>query len=126
LLTPLLAVALVSFLYLRSHEGDGAILVAAQRHAQVLTPAGVSRVVQTAPDPDTNRLGLSARCVPEGHSELHNPWQCSIKYPFGKQLDYTVEIAADGSYTGDHQVVHDRLGTRNSDGEISGCCIAVP
>jgi hypothetical protein len=126
LLLPLLAVALVSFVYLRSHQGDGGVLAAAQRHAQVLTPAGVSRVVQTAPDPDTNQAGSSARCAPLGRGELHNPWQCSITYPSGKRLDYTVQIAPDGTYTGGDQIVHDRLGTRRSDGQISGCCIAIP
>jgi hypothetical protein len=126
LLLPLLAVAVVSFVYVRSHQGDGAILAAAQRHAQVLTPAGVARVVQTAPDPDTNQQGSNAKCVAEGRGELHNPWQCSIVYPSGKRLDYTVQIAPDGSYTGDHQIVHDRAGTRASNGEISGCCIAIP
>jgi hypothetical protein len=125
-LVPLIAVALVSFFYLRSHQGDGAILANAQRHAQVLTPAGVSRVVQTAPDPDTNALGKSASCTPLGHGELHNPWRCSINYPSARRIDYTVQISPDGSYTGDNQVVHENGMTRGGDGEISGCCIAVP
>ncbi len=118
--------ALFSFFYLRGHQGDGAILASAQRHAQVLTPAGVARVVQTAPDPDTNELGKSASCAPLGHGELHNPWRCSITYPSGPRFDYSVQISADGSYTGDNQVVHEHGVTRSGDGEISGCCIAIP
>ena len=116
--------ALVSFFYLRSHQGDGAILANAQRHAQVLTPAGVGRVVQTAPDPDTNALGKSARCTPLGRGELHNPWRCSITYPSARRIDYTVQISPDGSYTGDNQVVHENGSHSGRDGEISGCCIA--
>jgi hypothetical protein len=126
LLVPLLAVALVSFIYLQSHRDDGAILASAQRHAQILTADGVDRVVKTAPDPDTNELGKSATCTPLGRGELHNPWQCSIVYPSGPRIDYTVRISADGSYTGDHQVVHQHGTTEASDGEISGCCIAIP
>lgn len=126
LFVPLIAVALFSFVYLRAHQGDGAILASAQRHAQVLTPAGVSRVVQTAPDPDNNELGKRASCAPLGRGELHNPWQCSIVYPSGARFEYTVQINPDGSYTGDNQVVHENGITRTGDGEISGCCIAIP
>lgn len=126
LLAPLLVVTVVSFFYVRSHQGDGGILVSAQRHAQVLTPAGVDRVVKTAPDPDTNSLGLRATCTPSGRGELHNPWQCSIAYPHQRQIDYTVQIAPDGSYTGGNQVVHDHGSVRSGPGEIDGCCIAIP
>lgn len=126
LLVPLVAVALVSFFYLRGHQGDGEILASAQRHAQVLTPAGVARVVQTAPDPDTNEAGRSASCTPHGRGELHNPWHCSITYASGPRFEYTVQISADGSYMGDDQVVHEHGITRHGDGEISGCCIAIP
>jgi hypothetical protein len=126
LLVSLLAAALVSFIYLRSRQGDGEVLVSAQRHAQVLTPAGVARVVQTAPDPDTQALGSSATCTPLGRGELHNPWRCTIAYPSGRRIAYTVEISADGSYSGDNQVVYDRGTTRTGPGSISGCCIVIP
>ena len=126
-MVPLIAVALVSFFYLRSHQGDGAILANAQRHAQVLTPAGVSRVVQTAPDPDTNALGKSASCTPLGHGELHNPWRCTIKYASGRLIQYRVTLHANGSYTGDNQVVHYQgRTTSGGSGQISGCCVVIP
>lgn len=125
LLAPLLVLTLGSFFYVRSQQGDGGVLVSAQRHAQVLTRTGVDRVVKTAPDPDTNSLGLTAVCTPLGRGELHNPWKCSISYSRQRQIDYTVQIAPDGSYTGDHEVVHDHGKVQPGPGEIDGCCIAV-
>src|SRR5438105_4864154 len=66
LLVPLLALAMFSFVFVRSHQGDGGVLVAAQRHAQALTPAAVARVVKTAPDPVTHAPGVRAACASLG------------------------------------------------------------
>src|SRR5947209_12442429 len=126
LLVPLLALAVFSFVFVRSHQGDGGVLVAAQRHAQALTPDAVARVVKTAPDPVTHAAGVRAACASEGQGELHNPWRCSIRYASGRRIEYLVRISADGSYRGENEGITYRGHTRRDPGNVSGCCIVIP
>jgi hypothetical protein len=126
LLVPLLAVAVVSFVFIRVHSGDGANLLGRQQQSQALTPASVARVVRVAPDPVTNQPGRSASCASLGSGLLRNPWRCTISYPSGRRIEYLVTITASGSYTGEHEIIYYQ-GRRTPDsGEIRGCCIAVP
>ena len=122
----LLAVGLVSFVFVRSRQGSGDLLVAAQHQAPALTGAAVASVVRAAPEPTTTARGRSARCVALGHGELRNPWRCVIFYPSGHRIQYTVRLRLSGSYTGDHQVVRYQGRTFSAAGEITGCCVAVP
>jgi hypothetical protein len=126
LLVPLLAVAVVSFMFIRIKQGDGATFVTAQRQAQALTPTSVAQVVRLAPDPATRARGKSANCLPEGRGELRNPWRCTISYAAGKRIQYRVVIRADGSFVGGNQrqTYHGR--TTDATGQITGCCIVVP
>jgi hypothetical protein len=122
----LLTVGLVSFVYVRSKQSSGDVLVAAQRQAQALTAAAVASVVKAAPEPTTNARGHSARCVALGHGELRNPWRCVISYPSGRRIQYTVRLRVGGSYVGSDQVVDYQGRTFSAAGEITGCCVAVP
>lgn len=126
LFVPLLAVGLVSFVIVRSQQGEGATLATRQRSAEALTAAAVDRVVRIAPESVKGAGGRSADCVPRGSGELHNPWHCTIRYADGKMVSYRVTIAADGSYTGDDQLVSYQGRTSSSPGQISGCCISIP
>ncbi|MFL5859393.1 MAG: hypothetical protein ACJ780_01225 [Solirubrobacteraceae bacterium] len=119
-------VGVVSFVFVRSHQGDGGLLVASQRDAQLLGPPAVERVVKAAPDPSRRARARSAACTPGGGGELHNPWRCTVAYPPGKHIRWLVTISLDGSYVGTHQVVTYRGHTQASPGSITGCCIAVP
>ncbi len=121
-----LVVGVVSFVFVRSKQGEGATFIAAQRNAQVLVPAAVDRVVRAAPDPATHARARSAVCVPRGLGELHNPWRCTLRYPGARQIQWMVSISAGGSYVGTDQVVIDE-GTSNAyPGSITGCCIPIP
>lgn len=126
LFVPLVAIALVSFVIVRNEEGAGGPIIARQQQAQALTSARVAGVVRQAPDSANGPGGLSAKCVPLGTGELHNPWRCTIAYPHGTWDQYSVTINTDGTYTGDDQVIYTGRSKSRSDGEISGCCIAVP
>jgi hypothetical protein len=126
LLLPLLAVAVVSFVLVRVHQGDGGTFVSRQQHAQALTAAGVASVVRVAPDPVTRDPGSQATCSPLGSGGLLNPWRCSIAYRSGRQIQYTVTIRADGSYTGSNEIVRFRGQRFRDTGTITGCCITVP
>lgn len=126
LLTPLLVVGLVSFLYVRSNQGDGGTLIARQQQAQALTPAAVARVVRAAPDPVTRAPGVRATCTSLGTGELLNPWRCTISYASGRRIRYRVTLSASGSYTGDHEILTYHGETHPDTGVISGCCLGVP
>lgn len=126
MLAPLLAVAVVSFVFVRLNSGTGTTFINAQQHAQALTPAGVDRVVRAAPDPVTGAPGLRASCVPLGKGELLNPWRCVISYRSGRIITYTVQIRLNGSYGGGDEIVRYRGQTHPDTGQISGCCIVVP
>jgi hypothetical protein len=126
LLLPLLAVGLVSFVIVRSQQGQGGTLIARQQHAEALTPVKVASLVRIAPDPVTHRAGKHARCVPLGSGELHNPWRCTITYGSGRVIQYTVTLGANGSYSGHHEIVHYQGRTYADTGEISGCCVLIP
>lgn len=126
LLVPLLAVALVSFMFIRIKQGDGATFVSAQRQAQALTPTSVAQVVRLAPDPATRARGKSANCLPEGRGELRNPWRCTISYAAGKRIQYRVVIRADGSFLGADQRLSYQGRTIYSPGRVTGCCITIP
>ncbi len=126
LFVPLLAVGVVSFVMVRSQQGEGTTLAARQQSAEVLTPAAVEKVVQVAPESVHGAGGRSAQCAPGGRGELHNPWQCIIRYADGKVIGYRVTINADGSYAGDDQLVTYRGRTVSAPARISGCCIVIP
>ena len=125
-LVPLLALANVSFVFVRARQGQGQPYVDRQRQAQALTPQAVARVVRVAPDPVTRKAGLTSRCVALGNGALRNPWTCAIRYREGRVISYQVTINADGSYSGDNELVRFR-GQRFTDtGTINGCCITIP
>ncbi len=125
-IAPLLAVAIVSFVVIRSQHGSGATILTQQRYAQRLTAADVAQVVRTAPDPKTRQPALRARCVPRGVGDLKNPWRCQLAYANGDRLQYTVTILGNGSYTGVNQVILGPGPRRPSAGTISGCCVNIP
>ena len=118
--------ALTSFIFVRVEAGDGSTFVLAQRSAQRLTAAGVDRVVRTAPEDSGGPRGRRATCSPQGHVGLRNPWSCSIAYPSGLRVQYTVQIRLDGSYSGTNQIIDRRGQITQGTGRISGCCIVVP
>jgi hypothetical protein len=126
LLVPLLVVGLVSFVFVRSQQGAGGALVARQQQSGALTPAAVARVVIAAPDPVTRAAGVWARCTPSGTGDLFNPWHCSIGYASGRQIQYLVTVSANGSYTGNDELVRYRGKQYRDTGVISGCCISIP
>jgi hypothetical protein len=129
LLGLLLAVAVVSFVFVRSHQGDSGTFVARQQHAQALTQGNVAKVVRAAPDPvaePRHATGVQARCTPGGSGALLNPWRCSIRYASGRLIQYLVTIHADGSYVGDHELVRYRGQRYRDTGVITGCCISIP
>lgn len=126
LFVALLAVGVVSFIIVRSQQGEGATLAVRQQSAEALTASAVERVVQVAPESVNGASGRSAHCVRGRRGELHNPWQCTIRYADGKTVGYRVTINADGSYAGDDQVVIFQGRRSSTPGQISGCCIAIP
>ncbi|HEY2201288.1 MAG TPA: hypothetical protein VGH56_05340 [Solirubrobacteraceae bacterium] len=126
LFAALAAIALVSFVIVRTQQGAGAETIARQQQAQALTPAKVASLVRQAPEAASGPKGLSASCVPLGTGELHNPWRCTITYPHRTADQYSVTINTDGTYTGSDQIVYSHRRSARSDGEISGCCVPVP
>ena len=126
LFLPLLAVGLVSFVIVRSQQGEGATLIARQQQAEALTPAKVERVVRVAPESPNGRHGRSATCRPLGSGELHNPWRCTIRYASGRVVQYRITLRANGSYAGDDQVVSYQGRTTPGSGQIYGCCVVIP
>ena len=126
LFLPLLAVGLVSFVIVRSQQGQGGTLMARQQQAEALTPAKVERVVRVAPESPNGPGGKSATCKPGATGTLHNPWQCSINYASGRVLQYRVTLHANGSYTGDDQISRYQGRTTTGTGVISGCCVVIP
>jgi hypothetical protein len=125
-LIPLLAVAVVSFVFVRLKQGEGQPLIVAQRHAQTLTPSAVASVVRVAPDPVIRRAGVAARCASSGSGVLRNPWRCRIRYPSGRVIGYRVTINADGSYVGNDELVRYHGRQFHDTGTIGGCCISIP
>jgi hypothetical protein len=129
LLGVLLAVALVSFVFVRTHQGYSGSFVARQQHSQALSPDNVADVVKAAPDPAVeprHETGVGGLCTPSGSGALLNPWRCSIRYASGRLIGYLVTIHADGSYVGDHELVRYRDQSYRDTGVITGCCIDVP
>jgi hypothetical protein len=128
-LVPLVIVGLVSFVFIRSHAGDGGTVLSRQQDEHGLTPSAVAKVVRAAPDPvaePTRARGLVASCVASGGGGLLNPWRCSIRYRSSHPIEYLVVIHTDGSYTGDHEFVRYRGRSYRDTGEITGCCISIP
>jgi hypothetical protein len=123
---PLLAVGVASFVIVRSQQGEGATLAARQQSAEALSATAVEKVVRVAPESAHGASGRSADCVPRGSGELHNPWQCTIRYADGKAVSYRVTINANGSYNGNDQVITYRGHNTSAPAQISGCCIAIP
>jgi hypothetical protein len=126
LLLPLLAVGLVSFVVVRTQQGEGGGLVVLQQHARTLTPEAVARVVRFAPDPLSGARGLRASCVARGSGDLHNPWSCTISYPSGRVINYRIMLTANGSYSGDDQIGYYHGRRYKNPGQITGCCVAIP
>ena len=126
LLVPLLAVGLASFIYIRMEQVSAGALIARQQQARALTPAAVSRVVRTAPDPFGHEKAAAASCVPLGGGELRNPWRCLLRYPTGRRIQYRVTVNANGSYAGADELVLAPRPRHRDTGTISGCCVALP
>jgi hypothetical protein len=126
LLVPLVAVAIVSFVVIRSQHGSGATFLTQQRFAQRFTPSNVAEVVRAAPDPKTHKDAVDTRCVPRGIGDLRNPWRCQLSYANGDRFQYAVTIFGNGSYVGTNQVILAPGPRRSSPGTISGCCIEIP
>lgn len=126
LFLPLLVLALVSFVIIRTQQGEGVTLSARQQQAETLTPAKVAAVVRASPDPATNRPGRSAVCAPLGSGELHNPWRCTISYSPVFAIQYMITLDASGAFTGDQEIVHDNGTTYSGPGQVRGCCVVIP
>lgn len=126
LFVPLLAVGIVSFIIVRSQQGEGAPLVARQESAEALTAPAVEKIVRVVPESARGASGRSADCVPRGSGELHNPWQCTIHYADGKAISYRVTINANGSFVGDNQVITYQGRTTPAAAHVTGCCITIP
>jgi hypothetical protein len=125
-LIPVLAVAIVSFVVIRSQHGSGATILTQQRFSQRLTAAHVAQAVQAAPDPKTHKVAIRTKCVPRGVGGLRNPWRCQLTYANGDRLQYTVTIAGNGSYEGTNQIILGPGPRQPAAGSISGCCIDIP
>lgn len=119
MLVPLLAVGLVSFIIVRSQQGDGGALETAQ-HPQPLTPAAVDHVLRSAPL--GRQRASSARCSSLGDGPLQNPWRCFLRYPSGQLIEYRVTLSTNGSYVGEGIAPV----TPQGPGRITGCCVPVP
>jgi hypothetical protein len=126
LLVPLLAVAVISFVVIRSQHDSGATVLTQQRAGEAVTGTEVARLVRSAPDPTTHLDAIQWRCAPLGTGNLHNPWRCTLRYANGDLLQYTVTVAADGSYVGTDQITLAPPPRRPTGGSISGCCIKFP
>jgi hypothetical protein len=122
----LVAVAVISFVFVRIEAGQGGTLVLAQRSAERLSVAGVERVVRTAPENSGGPRGLAATCTSQTHTGLRNPWHCTIRYAGGLEVRYTVQIRLSGSYTGRDQIIDRNGQISRGNAQISGCCIVVP
>jgi hypothetical protein len=126
LVLPLLTVGLVSFILVRSQQGEGDALLAQQQ--QTLT-ASVDRVLRAAPDPNNpyaHVLAITANCTPLGGGQLRNPWRCVLRYPKRLVVQYRVTISADGKYLADHEVILAPPPRLASTAQITGCCIVIP
>jgi hypothetical protein len=125
-LIPVLAVAIVSFVVIRSQHGSGATILTQQRYSQRLTAAHVAQAVGAAPDPKTHKVAIRTKCVPQGAGGLKNPWRCQLTYANRDRLQYTVTIAGNGSYEGTNQIILGPGPRQPAAGSISGCCIDIP
>jgi protein-tyrosine phosphatase len=128
ILAAVAAIAVVSFILIRSQHGSGAQLASLQTSsAAALNRAAVDRVLKAAPNGTTGRRALRADCVPHGRGVLRNPWQCRLTYPGGQAVGWRVSILLSGAYLGYDQLLYDKNDLpRRSRGTITGCCIAVP
>ena len=126
LLVPLVVIALFSFIFIRSQQGEGATLAARQQQSRPISPSSVDKVVRTAPDPIGRETATGARCTPLGGGALLDPWRCVLRYPTGRVIQYQVNIRADGSFVGDNMFLVAPPPQRRFGGTINGCCIAVP
>jgi hypothetical protein len=126
LFLPLLAVGLVSFVVVRSQQGEGGTLIVRQQQAEALTAGKLEGVVRVAPESANGPPGKSAICKPLGSGELKNPWRCTIRYASGRVIQYRVIVHANGSYTADDQVAYYQGRRITGTGQIRGCCINVP
>ena len=122
----LLVIGVTSFIFVRVEAGRGAGFVLAQHSAERLTAAGVDRVVRTAPATAHGSPGRRAECTSVGDVGLRNPWHCTISYPGGLRVGYTVQIHLNGAYEGSGQVIYRGGQVTRGTGQISGCCIVVP
>jgi protein-tyrosine phosphatase len=122
------AIAIVSFILIRSQHGSGGQLAALQTSsAAALNRAAVNRVLKAAPNGTSGRRALRADCVPHGRGVLRNPWQCRLTYPGGQVVAWRVSILLSGAYLGYDQLLYKKNAPpHRSRGTITGCCIAVP
>jgi hypothetical protein len=125
-LTPLVAVAILSFVIVRAQHGSGATVLAQQRYSQRLTASNVAQAVRSAPDPKSHQDAIRTNCVPRGAGALKNPWRCQLTYANRDRLQYTVTIFGNGSYEGTNQIVLGPGPREPAAGSISGCCINIP
>lgn len=126
LLAPLLALGLASFVFIRTQQGNGVVIASLQSEPRSLTRAAVDSVVKLAPDPISNERASEASCVPRGKGALSNPWQCTLSYPTGRRIEWSIDIHTDGTYVGANQVVLAPPPRHPEAGTIDGCCVNVP
>jgi hypothetical protein len=125
-LAPLLALGLASFFFIRSQQGNSLVIASLQSEPRSLTRAAVDSVVKLAPDPVSNEKASAATCVPRGKGALSNPWQCTLSYPTGRRVAWSIDIHTDGTYVGENQVVLAPPPQHSEPGSITGCCVNVP
>jgi hypothetical protein len=117
LATPVIVAGLIgTVVAVRDRESDTQFIARQQSLAPVQADQ-LTRLLASAPNPRPglgNPRGTSATCSPQGIGELRNPWMCSVRYPRGVVVRYTVSIAPNG-----HVSAIDPRG----DIVIRGCCV---
>lgn len=109
---------------LRSREGD-TLLLAQQQDLSPVSAAAVQRLMLTTSDPRPGSSGRAhgARCVPESHTALGNPWTCTVRYPRLPRIRYRTTVYADGAIHGLGLPEGVLRGTTLS---VRGCCVGSP
>ena len=115
-LVPVLAVGVAATVVAgRAREADDAFVLRQERLAPV-QPRSLERLVASADNPipgSGRRPGERADCRPGGSGERRNPWTCTVRYPSGDVVEYTVVVRPDRSIRG-----------QSADGTliVTGCC----
>jgi hypothetical protein len=127
MLAALLAVALVSFVVIRSQQGSGSQIIYQQGSNERLTADDVSRVVRVARSPGVKGAATGISCRPGTQGLLRNPWSCTLDYPAHERISWVIQILPNGHYVGVGQTVYEPgKAPQHFGGVITGCCIAVP